>query len=83
MKTNEGETVNIEIQAYDDFENIYKRFQYYACKNIASQIEEGDDYNQLKPFYQIVLYHEYDKKYHELQESSVIQGINIMTIKEV
>ena len=66
VKTNEGETVNIEIQAYDDFENIYKRFQYYACKNIATQIEEGDDYNQLKPFYQIVLYHEYDKKYHEL-----------------
>ena len=66
VKTNEGETVNIEIQAYDDFENVFKRFQYYACKNIATQIEEGDDYNQLKPFYQIVLYHEYDKKHHEL-----------------
>ena len=66
VKTSEGETVNIEIQAYDDFENVFKRFQYYACKNIAMQIEEGDDYNQLKPFYQIVLYHEYDKEYHEL-----------------
>ena len=66
VKTSEGETVNIEIQAYDDFENVFKRFQYYACKNIAMQIEEGDDYNQLKPFYQIVLYHEYDKEHHEL-----------------
>ncbi|MDO5811514.1 MAG: PD-(D/E)XK nuclease family transposase [Bacillota bacterium] len=66
VKTNDGETVNIEIQAYDDFENVFKRFQYYACKNIATQIEEGDDYNQLKPFYQIVLYHEYDKEHHEL-----------------
>ena len=66
VKTSEGETVNIEIQVYDDFENVFKRFQYYACKNIAMQIEEGDDYNQLKPFYQIVLYHEYDKEHHEL-----------------
>lgn len=30
VKTSEGETVNIEIQVYDDFENVFKRFQYYA-----------------------------------------------------
>ena len=66
VKTQEGEYINIEVQSAGLFESLHRRFQYYAFKNIALQIKSGDEYRKLQPVYQIILYHEEDKEYHEL-----------------
>ena len=66
VKNQEGEYINIEVQSAGLFESLHRRFQYYAFKNIASQIKSGDEYRKLQPVYQIILYHEEDKEYHEL-----------------
>lgn len=66
VKTQEGEYINIEVQSTGLFESLHRRFQYYAFKNIASQVKSGDEYRKLQPVYQIILYHEEDKEYHEL-----------------
>lgn len=43
-----------------------KRLQFYVFKNIASQIESGDDYRKLQPVYQIALFNDEEQEHHEL-----------------
>ena len=45
---------------------MHKRLQFYVFKNIASQIESGDDYRKLQPVYQIVLFNDEEQEHHEL-----------------
>ncbi|RGT86181.1 Rpn family recombination-promoting nuclease/putative transposase [Coprobacillus sp. AF18-15LB] len=66
VQTEEGEFINIEVQSQGIFESLHKRFQFYVFKNIASQIESGDDYRKLQPVYQIVLFNDEDQEHHEL-----------------
>lgn len=45
---------------------MHKRLQFYVFKNIASQIESGDDYRKLQPVYQIALFNDEEQEHHEL-----------------
>lgn len=66
VQTDHGEFINIEVQSTGLFESLHTRFQYYAFKNIATQIHSGQDYQKLKPVYVIVLFNDEDKRHHEL-----------------
>ncbi|GHU76193.1 hypothetical protein FACS1894188_08340 [Clostridia bacterium] len=54
VKLKSGKQVNLELQI-ESKEAFEKRIAYYAMKGFVSQLAEGEDYVELKPFVSIVI----------------------------
>jgi predicted transposase/invertase (TIGR01784 family) len=52
---NEGEEADIEMQVARGGDDQIKRVVLYVCKLGSGQLDRGDKYTQLMPFYQIML----------------------------
>ena len=54
VKLKSGKQINLELQV-DGKEAFEKRIAYYAMKGFVSQLAEGQDYVELKPFVSIII----------------------------
>ncbi|MEG0276310.1 MAG: Rpn family recombination-promoting nuclease/putative transposase [Coprobacillus sp.] len=68
MNRNSDE-INIEMQKSLLSKYIYKRFQYYAAKMIANQLQVGDGFVKIKDIYQVILIEDYDRSNPKLIET--------------
>lgn len=65
---NEFLDIDIEMQKSSLSQYLYKRFQYYGAKMIASQLDIGDDFRKIKNVYQIIFIEDIDKHNPKLIE---------------
>ena len=69
VKDKYGNNYDIEMQMSGNRNAVAKRFEYYGAKILANQIEEGMDYDILKPVYQIIFLDSYAPNNHDLVDA--------------
>ena len=77
-KDSSGAFFTIEMQLALH-EELTKRWVYYACKQVSSQLEEGDDYGELCPVYSICivddsLWEDSEKLHHRFELADIDSG---------
>lgn len=55
-----GRIINIEMQMKGSSQSESKRFQYYGARLLVEQINQGEEYYDLQPVYQIIFINEND-----------------------
>ena len=54
LKDDKGNLYDIEMQSYGSSQSEYRRFLMYGAQSITRQLKRGQDYELLKPVYQII-----------------------------
>lgn len=66
VKDIHGNNYDIEMQMSGSRNAVSMRFEYYGAKILANQIEEGIEYERLKPVYQIIFMDSYAPENRDL-----------------